>query len=565
MEPNTRSESAGDASDPDTSAVPVSAFASAADEFKAFLAKSRDLLDADADADAETKSGAEQTSGNDAEPSGNDAADREQAAQREDHNAHPDVAADSETAANQEMTRVQAQVPHSAVADHDSDDISALSATGAEVGLGVLPARDDASESDSGPLSFAQSEPETSNVLSPTDDNQRVAEPLRESANEEHPLDAAIPSQPRPSAVPEPIATRSEDSSDIPVDVTPSSASLADADADAASKPANTRNAEATVPVASRRVSSTQSGLSGAGTDVLAPAPRSTPLPQSGWRRAVRRASFGSIRPQESARDRVRRETDELIATPLQGATRFVPVLSRKGGVGKTTVTSLLGMALATGRADRIVAVDANPDRGTLSERVVDSPRFTARDVIKRAAGISGFTELSELVARDQTRLDVIASDTDPHVSEAFNDADYETIAELCERFYSLVLTDCGTGIVHSAMRATLDRADTVVIVSGGSVDEARLATETLDWLETNGFAALARRAVVVLNSTSAGAPVVKLDELERHFAPRVARVVRIPYDAKLAAGTAINYSELKPRTQQAARTLSAAIVEALR
>ncbi|MGO2664788.1 nucleotide-binding protein [Mycetocola reblochoni] len=301
-----------------------------------------------------------------------------------------------------------------------------------------------------------------------------------------------------------------------------------------------------------------------AGRDVLAAAPAVAPEPRSGWRRLVQRASFGLVTPGESTRDRDARELEEFIGAPLTGGTRFVPVLSRKGGVGKTTVTSLLGMALATGRADRVVAVDANPDRGTLSERVVDSPRYTARDVVNRADRITGFTELSELVARDRTRLDVIASDTDPHVSEAFDDADYETIAALCERYYSLVLTDCGTGIVHAAMRATLDRADTIVIVSGGSVDEARLATETLDWLETNGYASLARRAVVVLNATSAGAPVVRLDELERHFAPRVGTVVRIPYDAKLAAGTAIRYDELHARTRAAARRLSAAIVGSL-
>jgi triosephosphate isomerase len=52
--------------------------------------------------------------------------------------------------------------------------------------------------------------------------------------------------------------------------------------------------------------------------------------------------------------------------------------------------------------------------------------------------------------------------------------------------FYSIVLTDCGRH-VHLVMRATLQRADSVVVVSGGSVDEARLA-ETLTRLEANGY-----------------------------------------------------------------------------
>ena len=54
-------------------------------------------------------------------------------------------------------------------------------------------------------------------------------------------------------------------------------------------------------------------------------------------------------------------------------------------------------------------------------------------------------------------------------------------------------------------MRATLQRADSIVIVSGGSVDEARLASETLTWLEANGYGELVRNAVVAINSATQG------------------------------------------------------------
>ena len=77
-----------------------------------------------------------------------------------------------------------------------------------------------------------------------------------------------------------------------------------------------------------------------------------------------------------------------------------------------------------------------------------------------RAASIGGFTDFSALVSRDETRLDILASDTDPLLSEAFDENDYNVVADLAARFYSIVLTDCGTGIVHSVMRATLQRAD---------------------------------------------------------------------------------------------------------
>ena len=286
--------------------------------------------------------------------------------------------------------------------------------------------------------------------------------------------------------------------------------------------------------------------------------------PEGKWPSFVYSVTFGAVNLGDSAAVRERKLIDARIHKEFEGGTRFVPVLTRKGGVGKTTVTALLGMALADVREDRVVAIDANPDRGTLSERVNKQTRSTVRDVVTRAASISSFSDFTGLVSRDETRLDILASDTDPLLSEAFDEDDYNVVADLCARFYSIALTDCGTGIVHSVMRATLQRADAVVIVSGGSVDEARLASETLTWLEANGYSDLVRNAIVALNTATQGTNLVKLDEIEAHFRSRVREIVRIPYDPQLAAGSVVNYKELKPLTRSAARELAALVLDGL-
>lgn len=289
------------------------------------------------------------------------------------------------------------------------------------------------------------------------------------------------------------------------------------------------------------------------------------PEPEGAWQHFVYSISGRRINLGDSKRAKARKELDRRIAAPLTGGARFVPVLSRKGGVGKTTVTALLGQALADARDDRVIAVDANPDRGTLAERISRDSGKTVRDLVRISPEVVGFNDLSNIVARDETRLDVVASDTDPRVSEAFNDADYRDVAALAAHYYSVVLTDTGTGIVHSVMGATLDLADQLVIVAGLSVDEARLASETLTWLETNGYSDKVRNAVVVLNNARPGQPLVQLDELESHFRTRVRVVVRVPYDPHIAAGSAIVFRELQPATRDAARDLAATVVEGLR
>jgi MinD-like ATPase involved in chromosome partitioning or flagellar assembly len=285
------------------------------------------------------------------------------------------------------------------------------------------------------------------------------------------------------------------------------------------------------------------------------------PAPESGWRKLAYYLSLKLWNPGDSPKVKARKAMDARIGAVLEGGAKFVPVLTRKGGVGKTTISTLLGMALSQVREDRVIAIDANPDRGTLAERVSKSTRFTVRDVVNRAAAIDGFSEFSNMVSRDETRLDVLASDADPMLSEAFNEGDYNVVADMAARYYSIVITDCGTGIVHSVMRPTLQRASSIVIVSGGSVDEARLASETLTWLEANGYGELVRNSVVALNTATQATLLVKLDEIEQHFRTRVRSVIRIPYDPALAAGSVIKFNELKKQTRDAARELAAEVI----
>ncbi len=288
------------------------------------------------------------------------------------------------------------------------------------------------------------------------------------------------------------------------------------------------------------------------------------PAPEGFWPELIYTASAHLINIGDSVRVRERKSLEARIAKQFEGGARFIPVLTRKGGVGKTTISSLLGMALATVRDDRVIAIDANPDRGTLAERVHKSTHATVRDVVTGANQINGFTDLSALVSRDETRLDILASDSDPLLAQAFDDYDYNVVADQAAKYYSVVITDCGTGMVHPVMRATLQRADEVVVVSGGSVDEARLASETLTWLESNGYESLARNAVVAINTATHATTLVKLEEIEAHFRSRVRAVIRMPYDPHLAAGAVIDYKDLKPLTRSSSRDLAALVMDGL-
>ncbi|WP_395402940.1 hypothetical protein ACHMXB_03915 [Arthrobacter sp. UC242_113] len=341
----------------------------------------------------------------------------------------------------------------------------------------------------------------------------------------------------------------------------PAGATYADAAAELAPEPVATTEEAKNLPGRRERPEGPEPAAALTADRLLT---RAVAAPVSGWRRWLYQATLGYVNLGDSDQVRIQRAMEHRIAMRLGERTRYVPVLSRKGGVGKTTVTTLLGMVLAELREDRVIAMDANPDRGTLSDRSPGRADFTARQLVKDRFTVESFAQLSNYTARDGSRLDVLASDTDPMVAHAFDDADYRAVTDILGRYYSIVLTDSGTGMVHSVMKGTLEKADAVVLVSGGSVDEARLASETLSWLEAHGRQDLVAKATVVINMAAGNRTLVNIDEIEQHFLSRVKNVVRIPHDRHLAEGSRISLGQLKPATRAAAVELAALVVDEL-
>lgn len=283
--------------------------------------------------------------------------------------------------------------------------------------------------------------------------------------------------------------------------------------------------------------------------------------PTTGWRRTLYQVSGGLVRARESSAERRRRELLARARTPVAGGHHRVAVLSLKGGVGKTTTTMGLGATLASQRGDRVIAVDANPDRGTLCDKLRLETAATIRDLLNERDQIHGYAEVRAYTTQAPSRLEVLASDRDPTVSVAFSAEDYEDVARVLENHYSICVTDCGTGLLHSAMTGVLRLADQVVLVSSPSVDGARSAGATLDWLAAHNYGDLARSAVFVLCAVRPRAKsTLDLGRLEQHFAARCRAVVRIPYDAHLAEGAEVELDRLGKATADAYLVLAAEI-----
>lgn len=281
--------------------------------------------------------------------------------------------------------------------------------------------------------------------------------------------------------------------------------------------------------------------------------------PRHGWRKTVFSATGGRYNPGISEAEAEQNTLLRRIRRQLPGAHR-IAVTSIKGGVGKTTVTACLGLTLAENRGDRVVAVDANPDAGTLADRLTGETNITVRQMIEKIDDIDSLTAMSRYTSL-AGRLQVLASDQDPAMSEAFNRDEYAKVTGVLSRFCNILLTDSGTGLVHSAMEGTLELADTLVVVGAPTVDGASRASKTLDWLAAHGHQRHVDNAVVVL-SYDRSSLEVNTDQVHEHFAKRCRAVHAIPADPHLAAGGRIDLESMREPTRHAFLETAATIAD---
>ncbi len=292
--------------------------------------------------------------------------------------------------------------------------------------------------------------------------------------------------------------------------------------------------------------------------DMLVPRPA---VPSRGWQRTVHRATAGTVHPRPGSAEQRRAELEARLCAPIDGSRRVV-VMSRKGGVGKTTMTLALGSTFSSLRGDRVVAVDANPDAGNLAHRVAPPNSRTITDILREVDSIETYAQLRSYVSQaPESRLEVVGSDDDPRIGMALTQYEYHRLIALLDRFYNLILLDTGTGILDSANQGLLAEADELVLVLRPGLDGGRAAALTLDWLDEHDHAELVARAIVVINGVRRGVGV-PLDPMVKHFARRCARVVTVPWDPALETGAQTRLSSLRRETRESLVEMAAAVAD---
>ncbi|RZT24517.1 MinD-like ATPase involved in chromosome partitioning or flagellar assembly [Mycobacterium sp. BK558] len=238
-----------------------------------------------------------------------------------------------------------------------------------------------------------------------------------------------------------------------------------------------------------------------------------------------------------------------------------IGIFGLKGGVGKTAVTVALGSALSTIRGDRILAIDADPDGGNLADRAGRQSAATIADLLSDKE-LHRYNDIRAYTSMNGANLEVLSSEEYSAARREFNDEDWKSATEIVSRYYNLVLADCGAGLFQPGSRGVLSTVSGLVIVASASIDGARQAAITMDWLRQNGYQDLLGRSCVVINHVVPGKPNIDVEDLvqqfERHVAP--GRVVVLPWDKHIAAGTEIQLDLLGKQFRRRVVELAASL-----
>jgi len=237
-----------------------------------------------------------------------------------------------------------------------------------------------------------------------------------------------------------------------------------------------------------------------------------------------------------------------------------IAVVSPKGGVGKTTVTALLGTLFSLLRRDPTVAIDTNPDFGSLGRVLTRDQSWYVDDLARLVAEDDelSLTALDSHLGRAVHGLLVVPAPTDPDRMAALDEGAYRRVITKLKDFFGLILLDCGTGLQDPASAAAIATSDQVLLVTDAQPATASLVAESTRLLYQWG-----RPITVVVNRMPAKGSNLDLQQLGRHL-PGARGLIVIPDDVaaatKLAAGS-FDWREAPVGWQRAVRQLAAVLV----
>ena len=208
---------------------------------------------------------------------------------------------------------------------------------------------------------------------------------------------------------------------------------------------------------------------------------------------------------------------------------RLIVVYSPKGGVGVTTVSVNLALAVAAREPDAVALVDLTPMGGTVATHLDMRPKLTIADLIRDSQGlISPEILRSTYFTRHERGVQVLAGAPGPSTTPLMSGEEATRILEGVLTAVPTAIVDLGCHLDERVM-ASIEAADDVLVVVTPDFPALKAVHSFFEYLGETG--SKASEPTVVVNETYALQTLTPGD-IENALGRRVA--IRIPYDPLL-------------------------------
>ena len=237
---------------------------------------------------------------------------------------------------------------------------------------------------------------------------------------------------------------------------------------------------------------------------------------------------------------------------------RVVAVTSIRGGVGKSTVSALLGRTLNHYRHDPVLTLEADTALGTLPVRMgAEAVRWTVADlapVLHPSMRLTDVTGYLVPVSDGGWLLPASRGQVGPPLDMTA----YRKVTLALRRYFAVTVADCET-LPGEVARTAMDTAHARVVVAPTTAEGVGATRQVLDWLARLPHSALATTVVALVSNT----PDTLLDDKAAagHLKEAGVTVVTVPYDRHLAGGGPIRTDLLAHATRQAVLRLAAEVM----
>ncbi|BBY34520.1 membrane protein [Mycolicibacter minnesotensis] len=290
------------------------------------------------------------------------------------------------------------------------------------------------------------------------------------------------------------------------------------------------------------------------------PAPRK-PAPASGWRKLVYEASFHGINAGESRIEQHYRSLREQIRQHMHRHL-VIGVVSGKGGVGKTTLTTCIGGIFRECRSDNVVAIDAAPGFGTLADRIDAGSPDGYADIIAKTP-VAGYTDIREHLGHNNIGLDVLSGNQTSDQPRPLVPSMLTEALTRLRRTHQIVLIDTSDNLDHPVMKAVFNSCDALIFVSGLTGDSSMPVARSIDVLRSMAYDELLSRSMVILNNSRNHTNPLARSYLIDLFTEAEIRAEYMPYDPYLAKGGIIDtQNELRPQSRLRLYEIAATLAE---